>query len=115
MEVVVAALNGTPLRALRVLLKRRVSARKGGNYDEVSWAIQKKSRPSPSNSMVDGSVSDVSPRIKFGFGQSALTVIVECLLCRRSKSKIIQLQHIQHNSTLNTLPNSIGIEPSRSP
>ena len=37
------------LHALRVQLKRRVSARRGGDYNEVPQAIQKKSRPSPSN------------------------------------------------------------------
>ena len=49
MEVMVAVKSGTLLRALRVQLKRRVSARRGGDYSEVPQAIQKKSRPSPSN------------------------------------------------------------------
>jgi len=49
MEVMVAVQSGTLLHALRVQLKRRVSARRGGNYNEVPQAIQKKSRPSPSN------------------------------------------------------------------
>ena len=49
MEVMVAVQNGTLLRALRVLLKRKVSARRGGDYNEVSQAIQKKSRSSLSN------------------------------------------------------------------
>jgi len=47
MEVMVAVQSGT--LALRVQLKRRVSARRGGDYNEVPQAIQKKSRPSPSN------------------------------------------------------------------
>jgi hypothetical protein len=49
MEVMVAVQSGTLLRALRVQLKRRVSARRGGDYNEVPQATQKKSRPSPSN------------------------------------------------------------------
>jgi len=49
MEVMVAVQSGTLLRALRVRLKRRVSARTGGDYNEVPQATQKKSRPSPSN------------------------------------------------------------------
>jgi len=42
MEVVVAVQSGTLLHALRVQLKRRVSARRGGDYNEVPQAIQKK-------------------------------------------------------------------------
>jgi len=34
MEVVVAVQSGTLLHALRVQLKRRVSARRGGDYNE---------------------------------------------------------------------------------
>jgi len=49
MEVMVAVQCGSLLRALRVQLKRRVSARRGGDYNEVYQPIQKKSRPSPSN------------------------------------------------------------------
>ena len=45
MEVMVAAQSGMHLHALRVQLKRRVSARRGGDYNEVPQAIQKKSRP----------------------------------------------------------------------
>jgi hypothetical protein len=41
MEVVVAVQSGTLLHALRVQLKRRVSARRGGDYNEVPQAIQK--------------------------------------------------------------------------
>jgi len=46
MEVMVAVQSGTLLHALGVQLKRRVSARRGGDYNEVPQAIQKKSRPS---------------------------------------------------------------------
>ena len=46
MEVMVAVQSGTLLHALRVQLKRRVSARRGGDYNELPKAIQKKSRPS---------------------------------------------------------------------
>jgi len=35
MEVMVAVQSGTLLHALRVQLKRRVSARRGGDYNEV--------------------------------------------------------------------------------
>ena len=53
MEVVVAVQSDTLLRALspRVQLKRRVSARRGGDYNEVEvpQAIQKKSHSSRSN------------------------------------------------------------------
>ena len=35
MEVIVAAQSGALLHALRVQLKRRVSARRGGDYNEV--------------------------------------------------------------------------------
>jgi hypothetical protein len=40
MEVMVAVQSGTLLRALRVQLKRRVSARRGGDYYEVPQAIK---------------------------------------------------------------------------
>jgi hypothetical protein len=43
MEVMVAVQSGTLLHALRVPLKRRVSARRRGGYNEVPQAIQKKS------------------------------------------------------------------------
>jgi hypothetical protein len=49
MEVTVAVQSGTLLRALRVQIKSRVSARKGGDYNEVSYAILKTSHPSLSN------------------------------------------------------------------
>ena len=52
MEVMVAVQSDTLLRALRVQLKRNVSARRGGDYNEVPQAIQKKSRPSPSNCVI---------------------------------------------------------------
>jgi hypothetical protein len=48
MEVMAAVKSGTLLHALRVQLKRRVSALRGGDYNEVPQAIQKKSRPSTS-------------------------------------------------------------------
>jgi len=44
MEVMAAVQSGTLLRALGVQLKRRVSARRGGDVNEVPQAIQKKSR-----------------------------------------------------------------------
>ena len=50
MEVMVAVQSGTLLYALRVPLKGRVSTRRGGDYNEVPKAIQKKSRPSPRKS-----------------------------------------------------------------
>jgi hypothetical protein len=49
MEVMIAVQSGTLLRALRVQLKIRISARRGGDYNEVPQATQKQSRPSPSN------------------------------------------------------------------
>jgi hypothetical protein len=39
MEVMSAVQNGALLCALVVLLKRRVSAHRGGDYEEVSLAI----------------------------------------------------------------------------
>ena len=48
MEEMIAVQSGTLLCDLRVQLKRRVSARRGGDCNEVPQAIQKKSRPSPS-------------------------------------------------------------------
>ena len=39
MEVMVAVQSGTLLHALRVQLKRRVSARRGGDYNEVPQAF----------------------------------------------------------------------------
>jgi hypothetical protein len=44
-----AVQNGTLLRALRVQLKRRVPARRGGVYNKVSQAIRKLSRPAPND------------------------------------------------------------------
>jgi len=51
MEVIVVVQSGTFIRTLRVQLKRRVSARRGGDYNEVEvpQAIQKKSHSSRSN------------------------------------------------------------------
>ena len=45
MEIMVAVQSGTLLHALRVQLKRRVSARRGGDYNEVSQATQKDTGP----------------------------------------------------------------------
>jgi hypothetical protein len=39
MEVIVAVQSGTLLHALRAQLKRRVSARRGGDYNEVPQAL----------------------------------------------------------------------------
>jgi len=39
MEVMVAVFFARDLRALRVQLKRKVSARRGGDYNEVPQAI----------------------------------------------------------------------------
>jgi hypothetical protein len=64
--MMVAVQSGTLLRALRVLLKRRVSARRGGGYNEVPRAIQKKSRPSPSN-CVTPFACKLPPEQGFGF------------------------------------------------
>jgi hypothetical protein len=49
MEVLLAVQSGTPLRALRVQLNRRVSARRGEDYNEVPQAIQKESFPPTSD------------------------------------------------------------------
>ena len=65
MEVIVAVQSGTLLRALRVQLKRSVSARRGGDYSEVPQAIQKKSHPSPSNCVTPSSCMLLSEQ---GFG-----------------------------------------------
>ena len=51
MVVMVAVQSDTLFRALRVQLKRRASARRRGDYIEVSQAIQRKSRPFPSKSV----------------------------------------------------------------
>jgi hypothetical protein len=68
MEMKIAVQSGTLIRALRVQLKRKFSARRGGDYHEVSQAIQKKSRPLPSNCVV--LALEISPhvahRVKFG-------------------------------------------------
>jgi hypothetical protein len=66
MEVMVAVQSGTLLRALRVPLKRRVSARRGGDYNEVPQAIQNKSRPSPSNCVTPFACKLLS-ELGFGF------------------------------------------------
>ena len=51
-EAMIAVQSGTLLRALRLLLKRRVSACRGGDYYEVFESIQKESRPCPSPGFV---------------------------------------------------------------
>ena len=66
MEVVIAVQRGPLFRALRVLVKRRVSARRGGDYHETSLAIQKKSRPSPSNCVTPFSCK-LLPEQGYGF------------------------------------------------
>ena len=55
-------------------LKRRVSARRGGDYNEVPQAIQKKSRPSPSN-CVTPSACKLKSEQGFGFRKAN---VVEC-------------------------------------
>ena len=74
MEVMVAVRSGTLLRALRVQLKRSVSARRGGDYSEVPQAIQKKSRPSPSSCVTPFACKLLSEQ---GFGFRKANVI-EC-------------------------------------
>ena len=74
MEVVIAVQRGPLFRALRVLVKRRVSARRGGDYHETSLAIQKKSRPSPSNCVTPFSCK-LLPEQGFGFRKAN---VVEC-------------------------------------
>jgi hypothetical protein len=76
MEVMVAVRSGTLLRASTVQLKRRVSARRGGDYNEVPQAIQKKSRPSPSNCVTPSARKLLSEQ---GFGFRKASVVV-CLV-----------------------------------
>jgi len=61
-------------RSLRVQLKRRVSTSRGGDYNEVLQAIQKKSRPSPSNSVTPFACRLLSEQ-GFGFRKAN---VVEC-------------------------------------
>ena len=61
-------------RALRMQLKRRASACRGGDYHETSLAIQKKSRPSPSNCVTPFSCK-LLPEQGFGFRKAN---VVEC-------------------------------------
>ena len=75
MEVMVAVQSGTFRRALRVQLKRRVSARRGGDYNEVLQEIQKKSRPSPSSYMAPFACKLLSEREGFSFRKAN---VVEC-------------------------------------
>ena len=74
MEVMVAVQSGTLLHALRVQLKRRVSARRRGDYNEVPQAIQKKSRPSPSYCVTPFACKLLSEQ-SFGFRKAS---VVEC-------------------------------------
>ena len=74
MEVMVAVQSGTLLHAPRVQLKRRVSARRGGDYNEVPQAIQKKSRPSPSNFVTLSACKLLSEK-GFGFPKA---IVLEC-------------------------------------
>jgi hypothetical protein len=76
MEVVVAVLSGTPLCALRVQLKRRVSTRpqRRGDYNEVPQAIQKMSRLSPGNCVTPFACKLLSEKV---FGSRKANVI-EC-------------------------------------
>jgi len=74
MEVMEAVESGTLLHALRVQLKRRVSARRGGDYNEVLQAIQKKSRPSPRNCVTPFACKLLSEQ-GFGFRKAN---VVEC-------------------------------------
>jgi len=55
-----------------VQLKRRVSARRGGDYNEVSQAIQKKSSPSPSNCVTPSACKLLSEQ---GFGFQKANVV----------------------------------------
>ena len=74
MEVMVVVQSGTLLRALRVQLKKRVSARRGGDYNEVPQAIQRKSRPYPSNCVTPSACKLLSEQ-GFGFRKAN---VVEC-------------------------------------
>jgi len=49
MEAMIAAQSGTLLRALRVMLNKRVLAYRGGDHCEVPQPIQTKNRLSPRN------------------------------------------------------------------
>ena len=70
----VAVQSGTHLHALRVQLKRIVSACEGGDYNEVPQAIQKNSRPSPSNIVTPFACKLLSEQ-GFGFRKASA---VEC-------------------------------------
>ena len=69
MELMIAAQSGPLFRALSVLVKRIVSVRRGGDYNEVSQAIQKKSRPSPSD-CVTSFACKLLPEQGFGFSKA---------------------------------------------
>ena len=72
MEVMVVVQSGMLLRGLRVQLKRRDSARRGGDYNDVPQAIQKKSRPSPSNCVAPSACKLLSEE-GFGFRKANVT------------------------------------------
>jgi hypothetical protein len=59
MGVMVAVQNGTLLRTLRVLLQRRVSARREGDYSKVLQAIQKKNLGGANRTEVPKRISPV--------------------------------------------------------
>ena len=88
MEVMVAVQSGTLLIALRVQLKRRVSARRGGDYNEVPQATQKKSRPSPSNCVIPFACK-LRPEQGFRFQKASLAGCV-CMraISRATRSKM---------------------------
>ena len=91
MEVMVAVQSGTLLIALRVQLKRRVSARRGGDYNEVLQATQKKSRPSPSNCVNPFACKTLSEQ---GFGSRKASV-VEC--------RVFWLGYFSNKKSISTL------------
>ena len=82
----VAVQSGTLLHALRVQLKRRVSARRGGDYNEVPQAIQKKSRPFASN-CVTPFACELSSERGYGFRKAN---VVECRMfaCQFPSDKV---------------------------
>ena len=72
--MMVAVQSGTLLHALRVQLKRRVSTRREGDYNEVPQAIQKMSRLSPGNCVTPFACKLLSEKV---FGSRKANVI-EC-------------------------------------
>jgi len=71
MEVMVAVQSGTLLSALRGQLKRRVSARRGGDCNEVPQAIQERSCTSPSNCVTPFACKLLS-ELGFGFRKASV-------------------------------------------